>query len=368
MEIKPFYRRIYDQLREDIASGRLSPGVRVPSEKELCQTFKVSRITSKRALEMLAEQGYISRYPGKGSFVSTSFLQSRKLESPAIGFLIPDFSDSFGTKLIYGIEETCTALGYHLILKRTRDRAEEEAQAVNVLAHSGAVGILILPIHGEFYNSEILKLILDKRAVVFVDRKMRGLAAPTVTTDNLGAAELGVEYLLRLGHRNVAFYSGPVADTSTVEDRCQGFIKAFAKFEVSHDPAYLYQKLTSTWTYPFYAPERVSADVDLVKEHLAAHPEISAAFAAEYSMGLIVKAAVEKLGRRVPEDFSILSFDAPPQIAGMPSFTYLCQDEYAIGKQATEILHRIILGSDPAFIGDILVTAKLISGASCTHY
>jgi DNA-binding LacI/PurR family transcriptional regulator len=368
MDIKPFYKRIYDQLREDITSGRLPPGAQVPSEKELCQSFKVSRITSKRALEMLAEQGYISRHPGKGSFVNNSFLQNRKLQSPTIGFLIPDFSDSFGTKLIYGIEETCTALGYHLILKRTRDRAEEEEQAIKALANSGAAGILILPIHGEFYNSEILKLILDKRAVVFVDRKMRGLAAPTVTTDNLGAAELGVEYLLRLGHRNVAFYSGPVADTSTVEDRYQGFIKAFAKFGVSYDPAYFYQKLTSIWTYPFHAPERVLADVDLVKEHLAANPEISAAFAAEYSMGLIVREAAEKLGRRVPEDFSILSFDAPSQIAGIPLFTHLCQDEYTIGKQATEILHRIILGSDPASIGDILVTARLISGVSCAHH
>ncbi|MDR1905238.1 MAG: GntR family transcriptional regulator [Treponema sp.] len=358
----PQYKQIYDYLLEEISSGRLVLGSKVPSEKELCTAFKVSRITSKRALELLTEQGYISRYPGKGSFVSGN--SKKNMSVAAIGCIIPDFSDSFGTKLLYGIEETCSALGYHLILKRTRNQAAVEEQAINSLIALGAEGFLLLPIHGEFYNAEILKLMLNKHAVVFVDRKMRGLAAPTVSTDNQGAVGLGVEYLLMLGHRNIAFYSGPAKNTSTVEDRRQGFIAAFAQFGVSHNPDYICQNLTSIWTYPFYAPERTIEDISKVKSHLTAHPEISAAIAAEYNMALIVKAAAEALERRVPGDFSILSFDAPVSIAALSPITHLQQDEYAIGKYAVETLHRIILGEDPASIEDILIPAKLISGAS----
>ncbi len=51
---EPMYRRIYDSILADISSGKLLPGDRVPSEKELSSRFSVSRITSKHALELLA--------------------------------------------------------------------------------------------------------------------------------------------------------------------------------------------------------------------------------------------------------------------------------------------------------------------------
>jgi DNA-binding LacI/PurR family transcriptional regulator len=364
-DVQPFYRQIYNYLLEEISSGKLKIGDQVPSEKELGEKYQVSRITSKKALELLAEEGVISRFPGKGSFVSSPVKYTAPkspLSSRTIGLIIPDFSDSFGTKLVHGIEETCSSLGYRLILKRSRDMIEQEESAINDLSGPDIAGILVLPAHGEYYNSEILKLILNKKALVFVDRKMRGLAAPTVNTDNIAAAELGVEYLLRLGHRHIAFYSGPIEHTSTVEDRRNGFIKAHAKFEVIHDPAWFCY--ASIWTYPFYAHDQVLSDVEMVKKHLSAHPELSAAFVTEYAMALIVKNAVEALGRRIPGDFSILCFDAPPAFVGTPPFTYLCQDEYAIGKSAVESLQRIISGADPTSIGDIMIPAKLIEGAS----
>jgi DNA-binding LacI/PurR family transcriptional regulator len=366
MEALPYYQQIYDSILQDISSGRLKTGDRVPSEKELCARYSVSRITSKKALEMLSQEGIISRFPGKGSFVTGGSSAKQGVISQNIGFILPDFGDSFGTKLIYGIEETCTSLGYRLVLKRTRDMVDQESNAIRNLAGTDIAGILLLPIHGEYYNSEILKLILNKKPLVFVDRKMRGLAIPTVSTDNMAAAELGLEYLFRLGHRNIAFYSGPISHTSTIEDRQNGFIKAFGDFGIHQDPALFCQNLTSIWRYPFYAPDRVTSDVSLVKEHLSAHPEVSAAFVAEYNMTVIIKSAAEALGRRIPEDLSILSFDAPTTITGVPPVTHLCQDEYSIGKKAVEFLCRIINGTDPAALKDALVLAKLIVGTSTT--
>jgi DNA-binding LacI/PurR family transcriptional regulator len=367
MEIQPLYQQIYNHLWEAVSSGKLSVGDKVPSEKELCEQFKVSRITSKKALEMLSEEGVLVRFPGKGSFVAArdSWPENKgNAVSHTIGFIIPSFSDSFGTKLLCGIEETCNALGYSLILKRSRDIAAEEEKAINVLIREGVAGLLMLPVHGEYYNSELLKLILNRKALVFVDRKMRGLAVPSVSTDNTAAAELGVEYLLRLGHRNIAYYSGPIQHTSTVEDRRLGFMTALADFGIKHDPSLFCFDLMSIWTYPFFTPDRVVRDVELVKKHLVAHPEVTAAFAAEYAMALIVKSAAEALNRRIPEDFSILCFDAPAFSAGRPPFTYLCQDEHAIGRQAVEILHALISGADFSSAGDIKIPAKLVIGDS----
>ena len=365
MKNDPVYKQMYNDFLEKIASGMIKTGDRLPSEAELCKLYKVSRITSKRALDILAAQGYISKQPGKGSFVinNTQNLADKQTGLPkTIGFIIPDFSDSFGTRLIYSIEEHCTALGYQFILRRTRDQIKEEEEAINSL--SNATGILLIPCHGEFYNPEILKLIFNKRLLVFVDRNMRGLAAPAVSSDNVRAGEEGAEYLLNLGHRNISFFSIPVRHTSTAEDRHQGFIQGFAKYGINLNPSYFCQDISKIWNWPFYSPEKIAADVETAARHLKKFPEITAAFTTEYAIALIVKAAAESLNKRIPQDFSIITFDSPPAITGIPVFTHLCQDEYTIGKEAVNILHRIIT-QNASFSGeDILIPMKLITGAS----
>jgi DNA-binding LacI/PurR family transcriptional regulator len=351
----PYYKHIYSYLLEQISSGKLNAGDKLPSEKELCNIFGVSRITGKKALELLAEEGLISRLPGKGSFVGGS--PGRKAvrnvqTSKFIGLIISDFNDAFGTRLLYAIEETCTVLGYHLILKRTRDSTEAEEQALKSLADEGAAGILMLPAHGEYYNAEILKQILNKRPLVFVDRKMKGLPVPSVATDNITTAKLGVEYLLKLGHRNIAFYSGPVEYISTVEARWNGFIKAFADNGIILDPAFVCLNISTV------------DGMDMVKDHLAERPEITAAFASEFSIAMIVKQAALALGRSIPEDLSLITVDSPVYTPENSMFTFLRQDECEIGKRAVESLHAIIMGSDPSSIGDIQIPAQLLKGGS----
>ncbi|GHU04523.1 GntR family transcriptional regulator [Spirochaetia bacterium] len=377
METQPFYRHIYNYLLEAINTGKLSLGDKIPSEKELCAQFKVSRITSKRALELLAEQGYIARFRGKGTFVAKEPPKSSHPSRAArtIGYVVSDFSDNFGTRLLFSIETACHELGYSLVLKRSRDSVREEAAAISSLTALGVDGLLVLPIHGEYYNEEILKLILAKKPLAFVDRKMRGLSAPSFSTDNIAAARTGAEYLLGLGHRNIAFYSGPIKNTSTVEDRRHGFVDAYAGNSIPTNGSFFYTSLISFWTYPFSEKNNVAHDIEKVKDHLGSHPEISAAFVAEYNMALIVKSAAEQTGRLIPKDLSILTFDSPPSITGTPLFTHLLQDEETIGRKAVETLHAMISSeadpggvSEPPLFGDAMFPAKLIPGLSTAAF
>ena len=62
----PLYEQLYRFVLGEIEAGRLAPGARVPSEKALADQFRVSRITSKRALEKLAQDGLIQRAHGRG--------------------------------------------------------------------------------------------------------------------------------------------------------------------------------------------------------------------------------------------------------------------------------------------------------------
>jgi GntR family transcriptional regulator len=65
----PLHRQLFLVLHDEIARGALAPGAALPTEQALCDEFGVSRITVRRALADLAEQGYIERRQGVGSFV-----------------------------------------------------------------------------------------------------------------------------------------------------------------------------------------------------------------------------------------------------------------------------------------------------------
>jgi GntR family transcriptional regulator len=67
---KPAYRRIADELARRIEAGAYQPEQRLPGEAEVCAEFGVSRITVKKALEILVDRGFIIRLVGKGTFVS----------------------------------------------------------------------------------------------------------------------------------------------------------------------------------------------------------------------------------------------------------------------------------------------------------
>jgi GntR family transcriptional regulator len=65
----PLHRQLFLVLHDEIARGALAPGNPLPTEQTLCEQFGVSRITVRRALADLADEGLIERRHGVGSFV-----------------------------------------------------------------------------------------------------------------------------------------------------------------------------------------------------------------------------------------------------------------------------------------------------------
>lgn len=68
------WRQIQSALAGDIATGKLAPGQRLPTEPELAQRFGVNRHTLRRAMAELAEQGLVRIEQGRGSFVQEHVL------------------------------------------------------------------------------------------------------------------------------------------------------------------------------------------------------------------------------------------------------------------------------------------------------
>jgi GntR family transcriptional regulator len=68
----PLYRRTYLLLRQRILAGHWAKGAMFPTEQELCEDLSISRVTVRRALELLAEDKLLRRFQGRGTIVVPS--------------------------------------------------------------------------------------------------------------------------------------------------------------------------------------------------------------------------------------------------------------------------------------------------------
>lgn len=69
-EAIPLYHQIVADLKDQINRNELKKGDKLPTEKWLNEHYGVSRVTVRKALEDLTEQGYLEKRPNKGCFVS----------------------------------------------------------------------------------------------------------------------------------------------------------------------------------------------------------------------------------------------------------------------------------------------------------
>ncbi|MEA3339084.1 MAG: GntR family transcriptional regulator [Chloroflexota bacterium] len=68
--LTPLYLQLKDILASQVAEGLLQPGDALPSERQLCEEFNVSRSTVREALRELSDQGLLRTVPGRGAFVT----------------------------------------------------------------------------------------------------------------------------------------------------------------------------------------------------------------------------------------------------------------------------------------------------------
>jgi len=100
------YYQLKEELRRKILSNEWKEGSKLPSEKEICEIFGVSRITVRKAIEALQDENYIIKKQGRGTFV----------QSRAIGQKLHKFY-SFSEELSkLGIKETTKLLTFEVII------------------------------------------------------------------------------------------------------------------------------------------------------------------------------------------------------------------------------------------------------------
>ncbi len=86
MSKAPLYYQLYTVLRSAIVDGKLAFECQMPSEQKLAEAFDISRITAKRAMDELAEEGLIARFRGRGSHVIYQYVP-QPVKAPLVGML-----------------------------------------------------------------------------------------------------------------------------------------------------------------------------------------------------------------------------------------------------------------------------------------
>lgn len=173
-------------------------------------------------------------------------------------------------------------------------------------------------------------------------------ACMVVTHDSRGGAR-AARHLAELGHRRIAFISGPDTFRSSHE-RGRGFAEGLAEHGVTLDPAYVRRA-----AYTF------ESGVEAATELLALPQRPTAIFAGNDEMAIGVMKAARDAGLRVPEDLSIVGFDDLPMASRVwPNLTTIRLPIRDMGRMAAEKLTARSRGLDPATLVQPEVDPSLV--------
>lgn len=76
----PLYYQLYEGIVNKIESGEYKENDKLPSERQLCEQYSISRSTVRQAMNELEKNGYINKKHGKGIFVSSKAFKQDLLE------------------------------------------------------------------------------------------------------------------------------------------------------------------------------------------------------------------------------------------------------------------------------------------------
>ena len=120
------YYFLMEELKQQILTGSIKPGDKLPSEYQLAAQYQMSRHTVRKALSILESEGYVSPQHGRGTFCSKAMLHTGNSRTVAV---ITTYLDSYiFTDVIRGIDRVLTGAGYSIILKNTKNSRNLEAR------------------------------------------------------------------------------------------------------------------------------------------------------------------------------------------------------------------------------------------------
>jgi len=267
----------------------------------------------------------------------------------AVGLVMPGypgiFHSFYATELIRGVGHACETLRLDLVFHITN--------GYNPLNTTNVGGIIFADIIEN--RKQIEHTIAEGIPSMVINNIVDDMEVNYIAVDNVKGAEIGMEYLIGLGHKKIATVTGSLQTQSGLH-RLKGYQNVLSQKGIE-----INNKLICEGDY-----SRRSARLGL--EGFLALPKNerpTAIFVASDDMALeIISVAIEK-GLKVPRDLSVLGFDDNPSgLFGPVSLTTIRQPLFKMAEEAVRHLNAIVAGREHSLI-KILLTPELVVRESC---
>lgn len=302
-------------------------------------TGKVSQETREKVLKAAEELGY------RPNGVARDL--KRNVKTGIICMFVNDLGGPFYSEVLRGVQDIAGFNGYNLI-------ACNHTMTDKFLSERRVDGAIIL-------SPNIPDKLLERVAgpqfpIVVMDRELKHEHIYNVLLDNINGAYLASKYLIDLGHRKIAYISGPMISYDNIK-RLEGYKKALDDHNIGFDPSLIVQgRFTEEGGY--------GAMKLLMFNSKQNNINIEAVFCANDEMAIGAINALSAEGIRVPEDISIIGHDDIRLASYIkPSLTTIRHQQYEWGTMAANLVFQGLKEGSKG--GNMILPAKLIERESC---
>lgn len=257
----------------------------------------VSKTVRDKVMQAVDEMGY------RPNLVARNLATNR---SHSIGLMVPNtlYHGPFFSELMFQVATLTEQLGSQLVLADGKHNAQQERDAIHFLIDSRCDAVIIYPRYLSVEEIDALIPTLSKPLII-LNRRLKKFPQYSVCADHEKDTCDAVNYLIRRGHRDIAFIKG-MGSSHTGLSRLKGFQAAMTRHHLPMAPALI---LDGSWT--------MESGKRAAEELLARNVTFSAIVASNDDMAIGAASALHNAGRRIPQDVSLLSFDDIP----MASYT-----------------------------------------------
>ena len=302
-----------------------------------------------RVLAAVEAQGYIPNNSARDLVRSSS---------DAIGVVVRGTSNLFFSDMLKTISREIDSSGYTMVLHFIDSHADEVKAGAILEREKKLRGLLFLGGRYDYTPAELALINVPYVCCSFTNRfgTLSEDSYSSVSIDDFKTAYKAVEYLIQQGHRRIAALVPSCSDSSISELRYNGYRAALSQHGIEFDPTLLVE--TSSFSMNVFH--------SAVGKLISQSNDFSAVFTVSDTTALAVIKALTDMGRRVPEDCSVIAIDGLTMSEYFtPTLTTMVQPAEEMGTAAVKILlDELDNGKDTCHI---LVEAELRQGKSVKH-
>jgi LacI family transcriptional regulator len=267
--------------------------------------------------------------------------------SGVIGLIVPEITHPFFALIAEGVMREARKQGKLVLLGSSEGSLEVEKQIIDRFSQSILDGLIYIPVA----KAENIPALESFRNLPLVITARKGIIpeVPHVYHDGEYGGYLATKHLISLGRRNIAFIASfwdiPCCNTEILEnlknpsmhsftsiDRFKGYLKALQEANIPYNP-----DLVVVTGYGH------KDGVDAASVLKGRFVDCNGVVTMTQAVANGFTAQVKRLGYHIPEDISVVIFDANESKADY-TFTYIELNLIKMGQESVKMLHELILG------------------------